>query len=448
MRCSVHPGATYGLPLSVAVFLLACAGPAPTVEPVEQRVAYEVVLAALTPVVTEIGVSDLEIEYPNDGEIYVAGADAFVAGRVLTSAPPQKIDLMLVVDTSLSTKAPSGADVDGDGIRASAGRGGQADTDDSILAAEIAALRALLGGMDPRAQRAGVISFSGSPYGDRRGDPREPRGKQPDASQTEVPLTRDFDRCRATLDAIAARGAWGLTDIAGALDRAVEELTGGRRAESTPDPEAHRIVIFLTDGTPTLPHISSRKRNEIEVLRAADRAAKAGVRVYSFAISPRALKHPVAAVEMARRTGGLFMPVHNPALLEAAMGSLQLNAFEALTLKNRTTGLGADRLRVGTDGTWDALIGLAPGKNRLEALITVEGARHVARRTVHYAPGSAEPFVPEDLAARHARLLDGAGRDSQARRRQRQVIELLVGHRDAVQREADSQLRELEPTPP
>ncbi|MBW2448064.1 MAG: hypothetical protein JRG83_19385 [Deltaproteobacteria bacterium] len=133
---------------------------------------------------------------------------------------PASYEVMIAIDVSQSTKMASGADVDRDGV---IGVNPHlelippgtfpddvlsTDTDDSILAAEVAAANALLEGLDPGRVRVGLLTFAGqvSPETGERA-----RIDQQDA-WLEVPLTTDFMLVRRALVAIQARGSRGATN--------------------------------------------------------------------------------------------------------------------------------------------------------------------------------------------------------------------------------------------
>jgi hypothetical protein len=399
------------------------------------------VQAALAPV--EAGPPDalsLELLHPPEDAVVSDAPEAYLAGELdALFGVSGRVDAVLVVDVSASTGRDSGADVDRDRGRLApppgAGPGPERrDPDDSILAAEVASARVLLDDVDPRTTRLAIVTFSGLP------------GEAP-AARTEAPLTHDLPVLARTLAAVLARGAAGRTDMAAGLDRAVREVTGAPGAHAAPDPEARKVVVFLTDGTPTLPH-ESREANERAVLRAADRAAAAGVRVFSFAIGPEALERPVAAVEMARRTGGVFTPVRDPRDLKTAIRAVRHASFESLEIRNLTTGAGPSRIRLGGAGHWEALVPLAPGRNRLWIRVVMDGLEASAERVVHHAPGAPPTFVAPELAARREALrrrqreVDVAAGDEARRVRER--WERIRRERDAVRREAERQLKELE----
>lgn len=355
-------------------------------------------------------VLSLAIDYPAPGALLAQPTcGIFVSGRA--SALPgalRPFEVMLVIDTSRSTEEPSGADIDGDGRI-----GGRPfasldffflrlalDPGDSILAAEIAAARQLVERLDPRQTRIGLVAFSG---GAGQGHSR-----RAPAATTLEPLTQDYARVEAALDALLETPPEGSTHMAAGLDQATTELRGLRGAQSRPDPEAEKLVLFFTDGQPTLPHGPDAMLDNVRaVLRAADRAERAGVRVHSFAIGPEALAGPVAAVEMARRTRGSFTPVRSPGDLVRAAEGVELASIEEVTLWNETRQEAARFLWLGGDGSWAGLVDLAPGRNRLRVRARAGDAREAERFIeVHFVPEAPSPPLPGKFALPHTRLLE------------------------------------------
>ena len=120
---------------------------------------------------------DLSIDSPEPGAVVGdPGGMAFLAGRALAHYGEfQTFDIMFVIDVSDSTSAPSGADIDGDGVVGKRRGDGipvfgllgrmlalaSSDRGDNILAAEIAAVETMLMQLDPRTTRVGIITFSG-----------------------------------------------------------------------------------------------------------------------------------------------------------------------------------------------------------------------------------------------------------------------------------------------
>jgi hypothetical protein len=315
----------------------------------------------------------LVLEHPADG--LVVGPSAcglLVVGRV---GPPE-LDVVIALDTSVSTAAPSGADVDGDGevggprFRQVGITMGEAssDPDDSVLAAEVAAARRLVERLDPRRTRVALVTFSGGPADLARGEP-----VLPDAS-TRVPLSADRQQLAEGLDLLLRETPAGGTHMGAGIDQATIELLGLEGAASRPDPTRARVLVLFTDGTPTRPHGPDRPAENIRAaLRAADRAHKARVRIFSVALGPDALARPLAAVEIAARTGGAFLPVRDAGDLSAAMEAIDLTPKLRLELRNHTSGEAARALRQSPDGSFGGFVPLADGANVIEAVARVAG---------------------------------------------------------------------------
>jgi len=407
----------------------------PLVEMEPARAAQE----ALAPVVPGPPAHvDLELAFPKDGTIFSHRSDAFLAGQL--DAPfgvPGRVDAVVVIDTSLSTARRSGGNGSVERIRRrTRGRPKHPRAEDTILDAELASARLLLDDVDPRHTRLGIVSFSGA------GEGLAPGALAP--ARTEVPLTRQLDALEAGLQRVDRRGAAGRTHMAAGLDRAVNELIGRGRSHSGIGGEAQKVVVFFTDGTPTLPYEQS-EANELAVFTAAERAAAYGVRIFSFAVGPEALGRPVATVEMARRTGGVFTPVRDPRDLTAAVQSIRFRHFDALEIRNVTLDTGARKIHLGRNGSFDALVPLRPGKNRIHVKARIGNLTAEAERFVHYAPGSARPYIPEELEARRLRLVRGDPEPGiEADPEQQRVIEILVRDRREAETRAARQLKELE----
>jgi hypothetical protein len=234
--------------------------------------------------------------------------------------------------------------------------------------------------------------------------------------------------------------------VAGALRRATLALA------DAPDAAPRRVVVLLTDGAPTAPRETERE-NLVETLRAADRAARHEVRVLSFAIG-EALERPVAALEIAERTGGAFYPVRDATDLPDVFRLVQLDQIAELEVRNLTAGGGALHLRLGAEGSWDAIVPLAPGPNRLEIRARTElGGEAVRELALSYEPGATTPTLsvglePRRAAARAAELADVTTRGAalertvveQARAR---LLAEIARERAAAARTGEAQRREL-----
>ncbi len=355
----------------------------------------------------------LEIEYPADGAVVADSAcGTFVAGRAMALDDRSKrFDVALVLDTSGSTKAATGADVDGDGVVGVEQRGrissffggGSTDEGDSVLAAEVAAARQILRDFDPRTTRVAVITFAGGDGAKETGPP----------ALTRQPLTSEYARIEQSLDFILRAEPHGQTHISGAVDHATMELLGlfGSRSEKIADSE--KLVFFFTDGQPTLPYGPlAQSDNTRAVRRSALRANKAGIRIHSFAIGPEALEGPIASVELADMTGGSFIPVRHPGELSAVVDALNFANLEEVILRSETTGNPANPFRVTADGSWGGFVKLVPGSNTIQiSARSTDGIDAVERLHVVHEPAAPPLSVPADLGLRHNRLLEDCLRD-------------------------------------
>ena len=376
----------------------------------------------------------IEIEHPKDGAIVGEAAGAFLAGRALAVLGEfQRFDVLLVLDTSGSTSEMTGADINGNGIVGEGGLRGlfsPTDSGDSILAAEVAAARQMLRGLDPRSTRVGLVTFAGDPPGQGGVFSRGPRK----AALTEEPLTSDYARIDRALEDVLERGPDGMTNMAEGLDLAWVELTGLRGGLSEPDHDSEKVILFFTDGQPTLPYEPFFQSDNVKaVLRAADRAKRMKVKIHSFAIGPEALDGPVAAVEMASRTGGNFTPVRHPADLVKVIENVSFANIDQVTIENLTTGAPASGLFTNADGTFSALVPVQAGLNRIQVSVRAhDGLEATAEITLKYAPGVKTVMLPRELMGQRNRLLE------------QRLVELKRGRIAAEQEQADAARKELQ----
>ena len=380
----------------------------------------------------------LEVEYPPDGAVLGDAAGAFVAGRALAAQGELRLfDVVLVLDTSSSTAQASGADVNGNGIVGRSRGGlaglfsrGSSDPGDSILAAEVAAALRFVENLDPRATRVAVVTFAGEPPSQGGG---VVLGRRRAPAVTEVELTEDYARVRQALAAVLRRGPEGATHMAAGVDQATIELMGLVGALSQPRRNAEKIVLFLTDGQPTLPYEPTFMADNVRaVLRAADRARRAGIRIHSFALGPEALEGPIAPVEMAARTGGVFMPVRDPGDVVDLVEEVRFTDVAELHVENRTLDRGADSVLLNPDGSFSALVPLRPGLNRLRVTArTDDGATASRDLTVSYAPDHESPEIPRAFLAQRSRLLE------------QKLLELRQARLEAEREAAERTRREL-----
>jgi len=377
----------------------------------------------------------IELEYPEPEAIVGDDAGAFVAGSAVAPVGDyRKIDVVFVLDTSGSTEDPSGADINGNGVIGTSLPGlggllglGSVDPGDSVLAAEVASARHLVSGFNARTTRVALVTFAGESRGG-------PYGHQVfNEATTLVPLTSDYDDFRDGLDDVLGRGPRGLTHMAAGVDQATRELLGLSGGLSIPEEDADHIVIFLTDGVPTLPYgMHARRENIQAVLRAARRAATQGIRVFTYGIGEEALREPVAIVRLAEITDGVFTPVRDPADLVEVIEDINFGGVESVVVRNLTTGAIANQVQIDPDGGFSALVPVAPGKNLLRVSARSDDGREAeVDRVVHFAPDAKSPSVPEELVAARNRLLE------------QHLVELQRGRVELERERAEQAKREL-----
>jgi len=401
---------------------------------------------------------ELEIEYPPDGLVLGPSAcGLFVAGR----AGPPKLDVVIAIDTSVSTAAASGADIDGDGELGRSEMGqigftvGELSTDpgDSILAAQIAAAARLASALDPRRTRVGLVSFSGGPADLVRGEPI-----LPDAL-TRVPLTDDRTRLGEGLEALRWETPAGGTHMGAGLDRATIELLGLAGAQSVADPTRRRAVVLLTDGMPSRPYGPDWPTDNVRAaLRAGDRAKRARIAVSTLAIGPPALEEPIAALEIAEHTGGAFIPVRDTGDLLAAIEEVDLGERLAVELANASTGEPARAFRTTPEGSWGGFVTLGPGANRIEVVARAASGGE-ARRTlgVTLDGGAPAPAVPREYeflgdgafggCLRSAKRVDLGVEELEREQVRRQLLLEMERERAQARERAARQRKELELEP-
>ena len=369
----------------------------------------------------------------------------FVTGRALAVADRQgQFDVIVVIDTSKSTAAPSGADVDGDG-KVGVEMGARSlpfvgrlldlssdDPGDNILAAEVAAAQTLLDQLDPHTTRVGIVAFSGD---------RDPETRD---AFTAAPLTVNYAKVRRALSRLLEEGPHGKTNMHAAIHAGITELEGGVDALSEPREGARRIMLFMSDGRPTLPIRRASHKNVRMAVEAAREAASAGIRIDCFAIGEEATRDSAAISEMAAVTKGLFVPVEHPRDLTAAFGDVVLADVSVLRVTNRTTDRPAEQMLVDPDGRFSAFVNLADGPNLLEVWARASDGLEARKTvTVHQMPEATGTVLAARILEQRRRLMENellqvrrrrleveAQRDERIRRALQIEMESARGARD------------------
>ncbi len=390
---------------------------------------------------------DILIESPLPGEVVRNTVhQAPVRGTAVTDGDkgPSAFDVMLVIDVSASTRWPSGVDVDGDG---EVGVDPHfellppgtypddvvcTDPEDTILHAAIAAARKLIETIDPARVRIGVISFSGDvdPETGRRLDP----GQQD--ARLEVPLTHDLERVRVSLADLLARGSHGGTNFAAGVKLAIMELAGLSGAQSEPQSDAKRVILFLTDGTPTLPFGTSVREDDGDTeaaLNWARVAHQAGITIHTYALGRKALTSPLAVTEMARITFGNYNPVRNPGEIVSFLQGVSFANVSDVVIKNLTTREVSFDVTLSPDGSFSGFVPVREGKNRLQiTMLANDGSESSVEFDIDFEKSG---FTERELAIELERI----------RRRNRELMLLIERERIHKFREQQRKVLEIRP---
>jgi Mg-chelatase subunit ChlD len=337
------------------------------------------------------------VSSPQPGEVVRGRIDmAPLQGSAVAGERPTQFDVMLVLDVSGSTKYPSGIDVDEDGELGesqSALVPGTPDTintdpDDSVFAASIKAGKALLDGLEPSRVRIGLVTFSGEI------DPKSLMRRSPTQTDAwlEQPLTSDFAQVQAALEAVYRRGPTGATNMEAGVKLALRELAGLSGAASQPRPGAKRVILFLTDGKPSLPFGKGNVEDQADIeatVAAAQLSRAAGITLNVYGLGPEAIDYPIAATEMARATGGLYTPVRRPGDIVALLTGVSFANIDDVVAVNTTTGemAGPNDIELRPDGSFQGFVPVRAGRNviRVSALAS-DGSRGSQEIEIQFQP--------------------------------------------------------------
>ncbi len=288
-------------------------------------------------------------------------------------------DLVIAIDMSVSTRLPSGVDVDGDGVVGKSDPevrednwGSTApeklcdDAGDTIAAAEIAATRRLLEIVDPEITRIALVAFG-------------------DTGHLEAPLGSSRKELGKVLDVLATKAGWyGGTNYGAALRTARDELVSAAAQGRTP----RRTVLFLSDGFPSMP-IPPPSRPREEALAAAQELATATARLDAFALGPEAAKGEEVLLSMAAITTGALTLLETPGDILLHLPAVELSDIVDLRLENATARKPGRAVRLFPDGSFDGFVALERGANRLRVTaISAKGGRKMLDRTVFYEPAA------------------------------------------------------------
>ena len=189
------------------------------------------------------------------------------------------------------------------------------------MAAEIGAVCTWLGRNRNTNYRVGILTFAGA----LDSDTKEYLGDPALDAEMVAPLTDRVEDLATALTAILIRGSSGATNFTAALDLATRELASDVTAVSEVRPSARKVVLFITDGAPTLPVGKGNVMDKADIelaIEAAEKAGALGIQIHTYAVGPGALMYPIAAVRIAEVSGGQFLPLVTPGRLFSHFGTV------------------------------------------------------------------------------------------------------------------------------
>jgi len=330
-----------------------------------------------------------------------------------------RFDLVAIIDTSKSTRHGSGADVNGDGRGSHTSSGLLSlfrrpnDPADSILRAEVAAVRKLRETLPAPANRFGLVSL---------------RETAQVASHIGKPL-----QWKGALHFIDRAEPRGRTHMAAAIRQANQLLV---EAPDDGTPGRQRVIVLLTDGYPTLP-VGYATRDAIA---AARESAELGIRIFTFALGlPKNDSESRALREAARLTRGRYLALDRPGNILFELPRLRLTGVREVQILNVTSGEPASMLRVFPNGNFDGFVTLREGRNLLRITARGEDETLEIERVVHY-----EHSWPHDRNARWKakRYMDDLRIKLIERQATAQLVREMQKTRERLARELDVRLDE------
>lgn len=288
---------------------------------------------------------------------------------------------------------------------------------EDMLAAQLDAARAFVRSVKPRLgdARIAIVSFPNL----------RPRRGESTAARRELPFTTDARRVEATLAALRRRGTAGGANLVGGLRFALGEFARDERDVGGPRRSARRLLLIAGNGRAGGPldparRVGDQERAQLEAL--GESAHELGVAVHLFALGgvptrPAAAgKKPAAdasasprdrhdrhdpqarqdgreaqAVRAAGHEGppaalaalvvdgrGSFTRVPRPTHTTDYLLPIRLPYVAAVSVRNQTTGLPAERTTRSPGGAFRAVVPVAFGRNRIHVEAETSDGRRVA----------------------------------------------------------------------
>jgi hypothetical protein len=314
----------------------------------------------------------LEVRAPESGAVVTGPVGVLEVAGWAGASSEDRHELIIAIDVSRSTGLPSGVDVNGNGrigrtlrssrdpLRPPNPRRRCSDLGDTVLAAEIAGARHLIEHLDPKRTRIGLVTFA-------------------DRARVIAPLESSREELATALDEVASDAIpSGMTNIAAGLRTATSAVLDSAPLSGA---EPHRSLILLSDGTP-----QGRKPVEesaAEIVEAALETAEMGVRIHAFAIGVEIMEGTDVYASISSQSGGHFVAIQKPADIALRLSQLNLTRLAEVVVANATTGEPGRATRLFPDGSFDGVVGLTPGENRISVVARGPGGiERVAERVV------------------------------------------------------------------
>ncbi len=334
----------------------------------------------------------LGVERPAEGHVRRSPVSLLQVSGWAGSFEQAHLDIAIAIDVSRSTQNGSGVDVNGDGHAGDLGWRSRrswwgylrrphksSDAEDSILSAELEAVRRLIDSLDASRTRVGIVTFW-------------------EEAQVRSSIGNTREEIDGALEFIAGSEPQGRTNMARAIEVSAEMLLTARDA-----PEQRELaILLLSDDFPTVPPPAAFAAQQ--AIQEARNANRHRIRIYSFALGldPHSVTiESLALREVARVTHGVYTPLSEPGDIIQALPRIDLTGLAEIQIENRTTREDARATWVRPDGTFDGFVALRKGRNRIRVTARgPEGGEAVQERTVFYRPRKLRTDEERDAARR------------------------------------------------
>jgi hypothetical protein len=298
----------------------------------------------------------LMLSGPEDGKLYVipqgcGTAEVDVSGFASLGIKENfRLDVAVVIDRSGSTSAPA-MDVDGDGVV------------DSVLDAEVAAVRCFIEGLDPATTRVALFQFN-------------------DIAGSVAEFTSDLEAVQTSLAAVGPSG--GGTNFEAAFLAAEDAFVALEQSDAitfvpaeesdTGLPRPSKAVVFISDGIVTSHGVPRDFMDSNITQSSADRAAAiqaagslgaaSGAQLFAYSIIPAddanrkrtTLPHCVSACG-----GGEYENIEDPTQLASAICGKPLSSLLSVEIENLSLGGPPVAAQLRADGSFAEPVAVGAG---------------------------------------------------------------------------------------